>query len=215
MHNLFLPRTWSFLKFIEKYVLVFPLMWQESHFDTAFLEIKPASGQMLWSVLLTTYLASPVNIAQGTLCKAESTKAFSHMHNEHEQKTDKRAVQTPLIAVFRFKICERKWSNWIKVHVLWQEMIYVPTVSNQKTIWQLANYRARLDHVIKRWVCLICSSWSLNRSLGGKTDGFCLHKLFFSEFLLASQWQKEKNLWICSECGDKGVLEWSHNNVCI
>lgn len=63
---------------------------------------------MLWSVLLTTYLASPVNIAQGTLCKAESTKPFSHMHNEQEQKTDKRAVQTPLIAVFRFKICEKK-----------------------------------------------------------------------------------------------------------
>lgn len=43
----------------------------------------------------------------GTLCKAESTKPFSHMHNEHEQKMDKshaknklRAVRTPLIALF-------------------------------------------------------------------------------------------------------------------
>lgn len=139
MHNLlFLSRTWSFLKFIEKYVLVFPLMWHESHSDTAFLAIRLAPLRMLWSVLLTTYLASLVNIAQGTLRKTESTEPFSHMHNEHEQKTDKshakinweknklRAVRTPLIALFldpksvkkpdqtesKFMFCGRNWYMW-------------------------------------------------------------------------------------------------------
>lgn len=70
---------------------------------------------------------------------------------------------------------------------------YVTTVSNQKTIWHLANYRACLDHVIKKWVCHICSSWSLNGSLGGKTDGFCQHRrFFFTVFIGTSMTEREK-----------------------
>lgn len=97
-------------------------------------------------------------------------------------------------SVFGSKICEKTWSNWIKVHVLWQELIYVTTVSNRKTIWHLANYRACLDHVIKIWVCHICSSCSLKGSLGGKTDDFVNINVFFffTVFIGISMTEREK-----------------------
>lgn len=62
--------------------------------------------------------------------------------------------------------------------------------------WHLANYRwcwSCLDHVIKKkWVCYIWSGRSLNESLGGKTDGFCQHKRFFTVFIGISMTEREK-----------------------